>query len=62
MARIKIEDIPEDRKLGKDVMKKIRGGVLVNDETTLPEDEMMLDYEADSGTIIAKRPGRVKYS
>jgi hypothetical protein len=61
MARIKIEDIPEDRKLGKDVMKKIRGGLLINDETTLPEDEIIDDYEVDSGTSIAKRPGRVKY-
>jgi|GEM_PF-3743563 len=60
MARIKIEDIPEDRKLGKDVMKKIRGGLMINNETTLPEDDLTIDYELDTDGVVAKRPGRVK--
>jgi hypothetical protein len=30
MARIKIKDLPKDRKISKEEMKKIKGGVIVN--------------------------------
>jgi len=62
MARIKIEDIQKDRRLGKELMKKIRGGLLINDETTLPEDDISNDLDIGSDSIARKRPGRVKYS
>lgn len=62
MARIKIKDIHENRKLGKEVLKKIRGGLLINDETTLPEDETTIDCDLNSNVIARKRPGRIKYS
>jgi hypothetical protein len=32
MARIKIKDLPKDMKISKDIMKKIRGGVLIRAE------------------------------
>jgi len=31
MGRIKIEDLPEDQKITKDIMRKVFGGIIIND-------------------------------
>ena len=41
MAKIKIDDLPRDRKLGKDEMKAVLGGIAINgdlDSTALTPD------------------------
>ena len=51
MARIKIKDLPEEMKISKDMMKKIRGGVLIRGEDSLAriESPIMLNREKAGG-------------
>ena len=51
MPRIKIEDLPKDMKISKDVMKKIRGGstIRASDSLSRVKKGILLNREAIVG-------------
>jgi hypothetical protein len=63
-SRIVIKDLPANRKITRQEMKSIQGGVM--DATEMDSslmDSLIPEFDlGDDGSIIArKRPGRVKY-